>query len=40
MIDDAELRALPELDEAQKAAAIAAFAIWEEEWRREREQNQ
>jgi hypothetical protein len=37
MIDGEELRALPEPDEAQKAAAVAAFKAWEEEWRRERD---
>jgi hypothetical protein len=31
-----ELEASP--DEAQKAAAIAAFQAWEDEWQREREE--
>ncbi len=35
--EDEELRELPEPapDEARKSAAIAAFAAFEEEWRRE-----
>jgi hypothetical protein len=37
MIEDEELRGLPEPDEAQKAAAVAAFKAWEEEWQRERD---
>jgi hypothetical protein len=41
MTEDEELRELlePSLDEAQKAAAIAAFEAWEDEWRREREES-
>ena len=38
MIDDEELRAVPELDGEQKAAAIAALEAWEEECLREREE--
>ena len=37
MIEDEELRGLPEPDEAQKAAAIAEFQAFEEEWWRERD---
>ena len=35
--NDDELCVLPELDEAQKAAAINAVAAWEAEYLRERE---
>lgn len=37
MRDDDELRVLPQLDEAQKTAAIIAVAAWEAECLRERE---
>ena len=37
MSEDEELRGLPELDEGQKAAAIADFEAFEEEWWRERQ---
>jgi hypothetical protein len=40
MTEDEELRELETSpDEAQKAAATAAFEAWEDEWRREREES-
>jgi len=36
-IEDEELRGAPKPGEAQKAAALAEFEAFEEEWRRERE---